>query len=78
MFVAVESSGVMPLPVTMFGVIAPEYNNTPAPELRVPTPKCVAVPDPPVPAGKVMAATGATALFETAHPPEVLTTATRA
>jgi hypothetical protein len=76
--VAVVNTGVTPEPVTMFGVTVPEYRSLPVPLTAVPTPKWVTVPEPPVPAGKLIFDTGLTLLPDTVQPPEVLATATRA
>jgi hypothetical protein len=73
--------GVTPLPVTILGDILPLYSILPAPLTLIPTEKKVAVPDPPVPAGKVIAATGEVLCADaTVHPGELVerTTATLA
>ena len=70
--------GVIPFPVAMLGVIVPFRSKTPAPLLAVPMPKWVAVPLPPVPAGKLIVDVGLTLLPVTVHPPLVRATATRA
>ena len=69
--VAVESCGVIPLPVTMLGVTVPLARIFPAPLAAVPIAAYVTVPAPPVPAGKEIVATGLTLLFVTVQPPEV-------
>jgi hypothetical protein len=81
MVVAVDKLGVTPLPQTMFGVTLPlhkigglELDVT----LALPVEKYDAVPLPPVPAGKLIAATGETLLAVTVQPPDVLATLTRA
>ena len=70
--------GVTPLLTVIFGVIVPEYSNTPAPEEAVPIPKYVSVSEPPVAAGNEIFATGDTLVVVTVQPPDVRATATRA
>jgi hypothetical protein len=56
---AVDSCGVTPEPVTMFGVTVPDHRIAAAPPpVDLPVDQKVAVPAPPVPAGNAIAATG--------------------
>ena len=76
---AVVSLGVIPLPVTMFGVTVPEKNIFAAPPPVAPKLACVTVPVPPVPAGKSIFATGDVDPAAGAeNPPVVRATLTRA
>ena len=75
---AVVSDGVIPLPQTIVGEIAPLYSSTPAPLDAVPMPKCVAVPLPPVPAGNDTVAAGETLFPVTTNPAPDRATVTRA
>lgn len=77
--VAVDSDGVTPEPQTMLGVTVPDHRIGVAPPPDLPVEKNDAVPDPPVPAGKLIAATGAAwvgVVPEIVQPPEVLATLT--
>jgi len=81
---AVDNDGVTPLPVTMFGVTVPIHNSVCVPvggdALENDVEKFVTVPEPPVPAGKLIAATGdvlAGPVAVTVQPPEVRATLTR-
>ena len=74
----VVKRGVTPFPVTMFGVTVPLQRIAVAPPPVLPVEKYVTVPEPPVPAGKSMLATGETEPELSAHPPEVRATLTRA
>lgn len=62
MVVAVVNCGVTPLPVTMFGVTVPDQSSGEVVPPDLPVEKCVAVPEPPVPAGKLIVAAGDTVL----------------
>lgn len=75
----VVNLGVIPLPVTILGVIVPDHRIAVAPPPVLPVEKCVAVPEPPVPAGKSMLAAGLTLPPDDAlQPPVVLATLVRA
>ena len=81
MVVAVDSDGVTPEPVTMFGVTVPDHRIGDAPPPDLPVEKYDAVPEPPVPAGKLIAATGAACVGLVpliAQPPDVRATLVRA
>ena len=81
---AVDSDGVTPLPVTMLGVTVPDQRIGCVPvggeALDFDVEKYVTVPEPPVPAGKLIAATGDAcvgAVPLTVQPPVVRATLTR-
>ena len=79
--VAVVSTGVTPDPVTMLGVTVPLHRIGVAPPPVLPVEKFVTVPEPPVPAGKVMLETGeqlAGPVPTTVQPPTVRATLARA
>jgi hypothetical protein len=81
MVVAVVSTGVTPLPQTMFGVTVPLQRIGVAPAPVLPVLKLVTVPDPPVPAGNVILETGeqfAGPVPEIVQPPVVRATLARA
>jgi len=77
---AVVRRGVTPFPVTIFGDTVPDHKITWAPvggvALEAAVAKKVTVPEPPVPAGKSILATGVTVPADSAHPPEALVTLT--
>ena len=81
---AVDSEGVTPLPVTMLGVTVPIQSSVCVPvggeAFENEVDQFVTVPEPPVPAGKFIAATGdvlAGPVAVTVQPPVVLATLTR-
>jgi hypothetical protein len=76
--VAVERRGVTPEPVTIFGVTVPLHRMGAVPPPVLHVEKYVTVPDPPVPAGKSMLATGDTEPPVTVQPPVVRATLTAA
>lgn len=74
---AVVILGVMPDPNVIEGVTEPDQSIALAPPPLFPVQKNVAVPEPPVPAGKSIFATGETLPPVTVHPPDVRATLTR-
>ena len=66
--VAVVRRGVIPSPVTMDGLTVPQNNIAAAPPPVLPKLKYVTVPDPPVPAGKSIFASGETDPDVTVNP----------
>lgn len=78
MVVPVVNCGVTPEPVTIDGETVPRFSTAEAPPPVLPVVKYEAVPDPPVPAGNEMVATGETTPPVTDQPPELRLTLTRA
>lgn len=79
--VAVVRTGVMPEPVLIFGVTVPDHRIAVAPPPVFPVEKFVTVPEPPVPAGKLIFETGeqlAGPVPEIVQPLDVRATLTRA
>ena len=78
---AVVSCGVTPLPVTIAGVTVPLHKIACTPVGGVAfdfdVDQKLAVPDPPVPAGKLIAATGVIVPVVSVHPPVVRATLMR-
>ncbi len=73
-----ENCGVMPVETDKLAVTAPATITSPVPDVALPTAQCDTVDEPPVQAGKVMAATFEATPAVQDQPPEVRATATRA